>query len=567
MTEVYSYAETRTRAQGNRYRQFPTLAKGRARFLPYARPEIKGPQISRDARFFALGACFARSLEKELQLAGRDVRSSPTGLGLPGSTTEQFQRYNIFNLDVGLNELTWALSSSTAGADKALLPLGETLADTQLSWTFAHEPDIAQSFRKIYNKSYAAVVDADVVLLATGGIEQWFDAEQGIYINSMPGPVADKLFPGRFELHRIGVQEAKSTLERTIELIRSNSNRDPIFYIAVSPVSQPMIFGPDDILVDQFYSKVVQRHAVEDVVNKVPGCYYLPALEAAMWSDFSYNYLENSMNHTNPNFAARMVASMLEASGADDVKFKEHHAKSHGQALLNGGGSSAALALCEEAFAVGSCQDPDLDALYIRALLKAHRRSEALRHAISRLETGTNITQMMREALSVGNGVITAEQIVLLIQIAEENGLPLEPISALKVKVDGKNTQSSRGRLSTIAEVMASKDYETVVRLANELRDEGGELSLRDQARLHQMLIRSLVAVEQLNEAVQVALAMMDSPLATEPVGFAAAEGVLRHFARGPDLECVLTKLRGGIPEEKLAGMEKALRKRSGVRA
>lgn len=567
MAEVYSYSETRARAQGNRFRQFPTLSKGRARFLPYARPAVKGPQVPADARFFAIGACFPRSIERELKFAGREVLSSPTGLGLPGSMTEQFLRYNIFNLDVAFNELNWALSSGSAGADKALLPLGETLADTQIGWTFAHQPDLAHEFRRIYNGSYSAIVDADVVILATGGIEQWYDNDQGIYINSMPGPVADNAFPGRFDLHRIGVEDAKSTLEKTIKLIRDHSKRDPIFYIAVSPVSQPMIFGPDDVLVDQFYSKAVQRLAVEDVVSQDAKCHYLPALEAAMWSDFSYNYLENSMNHTHPNFAARVVSDMLEASGADDLTFKEHKAKSHGIALMSGGGSSAALALCEEAFDAGSRQDAELDSLYIRGLLKAHRRDDAFQHAMTRLEAGINIPQMMRLALSTGNRVISSEQVVRLTEIAKENDLPVEPIAALKVKGAGAEAQNARAMLNTIAEVMASRDHETVIRLANEMLDAGVELQVRDQARLHQMLIRALVAVERVDEAVAIALAIMDTQIVDEPAGFAAADGVLRHHARGADLEALLPRLRKRIPSEKLVGLEKVLKKRLGIRS
>lgn len=565
MVDVYSYEETRARAKGNKFRQFPTLAKGRARFLPYARPVVDGPSVPSDANFFAIGACFARGLEKELNSAGRQVLSSPTGLGLPGSMTEQFQRYNIFNLDVALNELTWALSGKTNGAQQALLPLGETLADTQLSWTFAHEPEIAHDFRRIYNGSYSAILDADVVLLATGGIEQWYDAQEGIYINTMPGPVADNLFPGRFQLHRISVQDAKATLQKLIALIAQHSRRDPIFYIAVSPVSQPMIFGPDDILVDQFYAKTVQRQAVEEVVTEDPRCHYLPALEAAMWSDFSYNYLENSMNHTNPNFAARIVSDMLEASGADDLTFKEHRAKSHGQALLAGGGASAAIALCEEAFADGSLYDAELDALYIRALGAAHRRKDALTHAMHRIEAGKNLLEMVLGAASVGNGVIQEDQRDQLVKAAETVGIAAERI--LVLRTEGNASDSARVRLNTLAQVLGAKDYETALRLANALLDDKDDLQVRDQARLYQALIRSLVALEQDTKAVAASLSIAPGPIVDVPAGFATVEGILRRHGKIPDLEAVLQMWRGRFPDEKLAGLQRILTRRLGARA
>lgn len=443
MLSKFTYDEVRKIAQGNRLRQFPTESKGRARLLPYARPRVERDPIALDAGFFALGACFARSVERELASMGRRVLSSPTGVGLPGSSAEQFQRYNIFNLDVALNELTWALEGDEDALEAALLPMGEQLADTQISWTFAHGPGTARTFRGIYNASYKRIADADVVFILAGGLEQWFDTRHGIYINSMPGPVAERLFPGCFELHRIDAQAARATIENVIALVRRHSRRNPHFILGVSPVFQPMVYGPEDALVDQFYAKVVQRQAVEDVLRSDPGTSYFPALETAMWSDFAHDYMPASPNHTTGNFAARVVSDLLDAAGATDLAFVEHKAKAHGTALLAGGDSAGAIALCEEALAAGSHQDLALDRLYLRALTASRQRARAFRHVLGRIQAGHNVSEFLKEAPAAGRGLATSGEKQFLRQAAMDRGLPVGPIDAMAEVREERNRPGS----------------------------------------------------------------------------------------------------------------------------
>lgn len=557
--QIFSYDETRRRAQGNRLRQFPSIAKGRARFLPYARPAIAGVDLPPNASFYVLGACFARNLERALGFAGQRVLSSPIGLGLPGSTAEQFQRYNVFNLDVALNELTWALTAMDSGACKALLPVAEKLADTQLNWTFAHDPEIALSFRQIYNKSYASVTDADVVILATGGIEQWFDKEEGIYINSMPGPVSDNLYPGRFELHRIGVDEAVCTLEKTIALIRTHSTKKPIFYIAVSPVSQPMVFSPEDILIDQFYAKVVQRQAVEQIVQADDRCLYLPALEAAMWTDFRYNYQETSMNHTTPNFGARIVADLLDACGVQDHEVKAHRALAHGIPMLEGGNTAGAIALCEEALVDDCIESGEVDALYVRALGKAHRHREAVEHIFRRLESEDFVPQMLEELVNIEGCIVSQAQKDAAVSVAIRHEWPVARLKAINVDGDADPVAEARSKLAVIANVLVGKDFDTAARLANDMLPHQSELGQRDRARLYQMLIRALLAVERGKQALEASLLIMRSDLRYEPAAFGAAERAVRLHASADQMEEVLAHLRPDFPEDKLANLERIL--------
>lgn len=557
--QIFTYENTRTRTRGNRFRQFPSVAKGRTRLFPYARPNFEGKHLGLDSNFFVLGACFSRSIERALSAAGRNVLSSPTDVGLPGTTAEQFQRYNIFNLDVALNELSWALTTTSSGAEVALLPLGDQLADTQLNWTFARDPETAKDFRNIYNKSYASIVDADAVIIATGGIEQWYDTHKKIYINSMPGPTSDNLYPGRFELHRIDAEEAESTLRKIVDLIRAHSKRDPIFHIGVSPVSQPMIFGPDDILVDQFYAKVVQREAVERLISSDDKCIYMPSLETAMWSDFQYNYLETSMNHTNANFASRMVSDLLEASGANDRRFKEFRALAHGVPMAEGGNTSGAISLCEEVIQEGPVGDGEVDSFYIRALVKAHRPDEALSHIFKRLRSGELISLMFSEIVRLGHGVISQDQKNEAINLALHYDVPSERLSTLKVFQPADPTFEARGKLAVIARTISAGDFNTASMLAEAMLPEQSILGPRDRARLYQMLIRCLLSTEKGSRALELSLHIMRSDLRHEPIAFGAAERGLRLHGNAGQLHDVLIELRQEFSAERLTNLERNL--------
>ncbi len=577
--EIFDAATVRARVSANKLRQFPGATKGRSRLFPYARPEFDGVRIDPATRVFVLGACFGRGIERELRAAGRTVLSSPTNLGLPGSTSEQFQRYNIFNLDVGLNELRWALEGDDAGVDSALLPAGDHLIDTQLSWAFAHDPETARKFRRLYNGSYAAISNADVVVLLTGGVEQWFDREKGVYINSMPGPMAEKHTPGRFELHRIGVDEAKATLTDIMDLVRLHSTTTPQFIIAVSPVSQPMIYGASDALIDQFLAKSVQRLAVEDIVAQHPDARYFPALEAAMWSDFRFTYMQNSPNHTGGNFAARMASDLIAAGEADDRAFLMHRVLAHASAALLGGNASAAVEMSEvvaplldEDFPADALETPDsaddprpvgatgpaLLRLHLRALSAAHRRADAYALALSHIRAGHDVDEVLRVLPPLGAGKVTQEERADLARLAAARGLDPAPIEAMWLA--GERDHESSSLLQTIEAARREGDHEVAVRLAQELLDGNTDLPPRLRARAIVPLITGLRRLDRASDAIQVSWDALNTPLIENRTVRTTAVRALM-FADRDTLTNTIDLLRPLGAEADIAILEKRLKR------
>lgn len=527
--EISSFAEVSARISQNRLRQFPGAIKGRDRLLPYARPQFKAPAIGADTTVFVMGACLGRSIERELRAAGRTVLSSPTDLGLPGSTAEQFQRYNIFNLDVGLNELHWALEGDDAGIAAALMPVGDHLVDKQLSWAFAHDPDTARSFRRIYNGSYRAVVDAEVVILLPSGLEQWFDTETGLYINTMPGSMAERQTPGRFQLHRLGTNEAAQTLTNIMDLVRRHSRTRPLFVLAMSPVSQPMVYGHDDALIDQFLVKCAQRLAIEQVVRDNNDAFYFPVLEAAMWSDFAHTYMPNSPNHVGGNFSARMVSDLLAAGGADDLPFLRHRALSHGTALLAGGSTQAVIDLCAPLTGNDDDGDSEIDEpeeegatpvgriglalikLHIRALMAAHRRDEGYHLALQHIRAGRHVSPLLLMMPSLGVGVASSDERDELVGLARAHGL--DPAALEAMRLTANTDGGPMDDLRALDQVRKAEDWHTTVRLARDLLDRPDMLTDHLRARVTMPLIVGLLRLDRVPEAIEVALDALRTPM------------------------------------------------------
>lgn len=386
--KVSSFEDVSRLIAGNPLRNFPSQSKGRDRLFPVPRPRISTNRtIPADASFFCIGACFARGVEKALTSAGRKVLSSRTGLGLPGSVEEQFSRYNVFNLDVGMNEVRWALGAHEAPWDAPLVKVGENHTDLQLHWAFAHPEDEARDFRKLYNDSFKPIVDADVIVLAVAGIRQWFDRETGIYINSMPPAALVRTYPGRFEMHEFDVEGCAERLESAIRIIRENCPRDPLILVAVAPVWQPMSTSAGDALVDQMKVKATQRVAVEKVCATHEGVEYLPALENAMLGDFRYGFLDNSPNHTSQHLAERVVADMIQDFGADDSRHAVFTARAHAEAAIMAGDPARAVALCETVAEMGAAS-AEFSQVYSRALVQSGRISDAVNYLVDALESG-----------------------------------------------------------------------------------------------------------------------------------------------------------------------------------
>lgn len=501
--KVSSFDEVSRLISGNPLRNFPSQSKGRDRLFPVPRPRITTSRtIPADAKFFCIGACFARAVERALAAAGRTVLSSQTGLGLPGSVEEQFNRYNVFNLDVGMNEVRWALGVHDAPWDAPLVRMGENHTDLQLHWAFAHPEEKARQYRKMYNDSFKSIVDADVVVLAAAGIRQWFDRQTGIYVNAMPPGSLIKAYPGRFELHEFDVEGCADRLRFAIRTIRDNCPRAPLILVGVAPVWQPMSLTSGDSLIDQLKVKATQRLAVDDVCAEQDGVEYLPAMENALLGDFQFGFLDNSPNHTSPHLAERVVSDLLEDYGADDHGPAILSARSHGEAALMAGDPARALALCEPVATAGAANS-DFALLYARALSRSGRTSDAITYLVEAIgQRGASQPERLWLAAVQLLRPDEAELAERLRSVGERIGADLRYLEA-RLTPRSQQDGTVRKALTDAALAMRERDFERALAALEAAKEWRRDLLPMTRDRYDIMKLQSLAGLKRFRLAVE----------------------------------------------------------------
>lgn len=468
--EVFSPKEIRAVAAKNPLRQYPGLRKGKERLLPFAQPQIRTDlRFSEGAKFFVAGNCYGRNLEKALAKAGRTYLSSPSDLDLPGTAKQQYNRYNIFNLDVSTNEIIWAIDPKAQPADDALIQVGHEWVDMQIHWTFAHEEAQAKEFRSIYNTSYAGVADADVVILSSSGIEQWFDRETGLYLNGMPTAKMDELYPGRFEFHRLDTEACTDSLRRAIEVVRQNTRVTPIILVTVSPVQQPLVYGRNDALIEQFLAKSYLRAAAEQVCHDYPEVEYLPSLEFAMLSDFQYAYSAQSLNHSSQGLANRVVAEMLLRYDGETPGYHALRAIGLVEALLSAGEYDQAMALAEASIEAGAPMSYNLDFQYSQALVRSGQHQQAATWLMKRLDSAVDDERepLFRLATNLVRAYGSRDDIERLLGHAEALGIEDETVGAIKLAVAqpaaiASTANQGSSPVDEIAAAFKAQDYDAV---------------------------------------------------------------------------------------------------------
>jgi hypothetical protein len=290
----------------NDLRKYPAPDKDGDRLYPLARPEGKPSfEMGSDDTIFAIGSCFARSIERTMIKDGRTVLSRDFDLGEIGEgitySSNFFNKYSIHSIN---NELKWALERDTFPGADLLFQIGQDeYADFQLGHPRLNHPleDIL-TFRTAYLDGMARVADADVVIVTLGYVETWYDNELGIYLNGAPTFRLAATNPNRFEFRVLSYSDVLDGLNELYTLLTKHRKKPMKMLITVSPVPLLSTFRNMDVLIANQYSKSVQRAAIEEFIMDKEGVDYFPSYEfvtlsnpAAAWTPHDYRHVSNAM--------------------------------------------------------------------------------------------------------------------------------------------------------------------------------------------------------------------------------------------------------------------------------
>lgn len=511
----YDPAEIQAVAGKNRLRNYPNPRKGRDRLLPYAKPQITTElQFPPDATFFVVGNCFGRNLERGLTLANRTFLSSTRDLDLPGTAQEQYNRYNMVNLDVATNEIAWAIDPNAPSPDDALIKVGDEWVDMQIHWSFAHDLETARKYRATYNSAYAPIVDADVVILILGGFEQWFDRDTGLYLNGMPTRKMTDLYPGRFEFHQMNDGTERS-VRRCVETILANSNKTPQILVTLTPGQQPLVFGQNDAILELSLAKSYQRIAIERVCQDYSQVEYLPGQEFGFMSDNKFTFMETSINHPKQNLANRLIAEMLLKYDGETPGYHAVNAVGHAEALLLAEQYADAIAVCDAAIEAGAPLSWEFDFQYVDALRRNNEGQRAIDWLLSRLQitVGEHRENIIKRLSGLVRSHGTPEQIEQAIDALE--GQVDDDVIAQLNKAKEARLASPKAALvhsakrAKAAELFKNQDFEGVVVYGLELLDDE-EAGDTDKHSILPYVINSFMRQNLKRDAVDYLLSMAE---------------------------------------------------------
>jgi hypothetical protein len=256
-------------------------------FTPKIDPKFK---LRRDDKFYAIGSCFARGLEKSLvarkmaveSAAPEFARLQPVNKALSGLGFTN--KYNTFSI---LNELRWALDPD------AVFPVESIAQVTENTWSDPHITPTLElagieetlQRRWLMQNVTKRITECRAVIITLGLAEVWRDVQADVYVNSTPVPSLFKTQPDRYEFHVTSFAENWTNLETIHALLSRYGHPDLRFVVTVSPVPLMATFSTMDVVVANSYSKSLLRTVAQAWAAAHDNVDYFPSYEIVLNSD------------------------------------------------------------------------------------------------------------------------------------------------------------------------------------------------------------------------------------------------------------------------------------------
>jgi hypothetical protein len=256
-------------------------------FTPKTDPKFK---LRRNDKFYAIGSCFARGLEKALAIHKIVVESAApefaklqrankqvTGLGF----TNKYNTYSI------LNELRWALDPAAVFPSDSIVQLTKTTwydphTNPTLNFTGFQETLERRALMQAVTKR---IKNCRAVVVTLGLAEVWRDIQADVFINRTPIPSLFTTQPGRYEFYLTGFAENLANLEAIHALLTQYGHPDVHIIVTVSPVPLENTFSSMDIVIANTWAKSLLRAVAQEWAAPRANVDYFPSYEIVQGSD------------------------------------------------------------------------------------------------------------------------------------------------------------------------------------------------------------------------------------------------------------------------------------------
>lgn len=337
--EIIPGAQAWSHARRNARARWPTREQPE-RLSPLAEPASGNLFALRgDEKVFCIGSCFAREIETTLDRLGFEVMSlKPVLPPSPNRSVADRRMFNKYNVGTILNELRWALEPERfpyRHEDVLVSAPGNLLVqDYQLRGeAWADERGVAMAFREAFNRFFASIREAEVVVLTLGLSEAWYDSATGLYLNAAPTEHMVREHGERFELHVLDGAMTLAMLDEIDRLLVTHLRPGFRLLLTVSPVPLASTFRAQDVLVANSYSKSVLRACCDQFLQGRPHARYFPSYEFVTLSEPALVWSLDDFRHVDPKFVDYIMASVLAGLGGRSAEASELRARAR-QRLL-----------------------------------------------------------------------------------------------------------------------------------------------------------------------------------------------------------------------------------------
>lgn len=255
-------------------------------FTPVIRSEFA---IEEDDRIFAIGSCFARTVERALVRLGLEVDSLSDVFDAFEPTWAEgwpIGFANKYNAPAIVNELRWALEPGGEFPPDALQQIPDgSWADPQAHYSVFGSSDLetAHQRHRLLTELTGLIPASRIVVVTLGLIETFFDEKIGLHTNFTPHLSGDQL--DRFTFRVLTYDEVVAALEEIHELLSQYGHPDVEIVVTVSPVPLGATFTGEDIVLANNLSKSTLRTAAGWWASEHDNVHYFPSYEMVMYSE------------------------------------------------------------------------------------------------------------------------------------------------------------------------------------------------------------------------------------------------------------------------------------------
>ena len=265
-------------------------------------------RLAPETRYYCIGSCFARHVERALIRAGSEVLSG--ALRLPDSIDaksltprDPSTKFNTFSMN-RMIDLARPGSEDETDFLVELRPGEFWNPQLHSQQTFGLEQ--ARALHASFCENVRRIAEADCIIITLGLTEYWFDQETGMPLNNSPLDWRHARRTGRFVFRNSGFAENMAQLREMIGKIRAIGKPGVRVVVTVSPVPLQFTFENRDILVVNTWSKSVLRAVCGELVAEDPDIDYFPSYELVLLSPADQVW-HHDRRHVNEPFVRRVM--------------------------------------------------------------------------------------------------------------------------------------------------------------------------------------------------------------------------------------------------------------------